>query len=305
MKDLFSWFVPNAASLLSGEVDGVLFFIFLLSLVILGTVAGLILFYLIRAWEKGGRKEASSDSLKPFHFTGLALGLFFLLGLIGIFVWGFKVFVSHQVVPRDPVEIEARVDDDGWTFGYDNGVSQKELVVPVDRPVNLHFHTEGKTQTLSVPDFRFKGEAVYGRKTTAWFQAEKTGSFPIIGTAENVKVVSLEDFEKWIQEGVAAQTQGSPAELGAKLYQQNACFTCHSVDGSPGVGPTWKGLYGTQEQLTDGTQVEVNDEYIKESILDPMAKVTKGFQPVMPPYQGMLTDEQIAAITAYIKTLKD
>jgi cytochrome c oxidase subunit 2 len=118
----------------------------------------------------------------------------------------------------------------------------------------------------------------------------------------HVKVVSAEEFEQWM--GANEYAGMAPAEVGQKLFAKYTCNTCHSVDGAKIVGPTMKGLWGREEKLADGSAVAVDENYVKESILNPMAKVVAGYPPVMPSFKGQLKDEQIDALIAYFKTLK-
>jgi cytochrome c oxidase subunit 2 len=120
-----------------------------------------------------------------------------------------------------------------------------------------------------------------------------------------VKVLSEEDYATWLEKAAVDIPEGvSLEEAGAELYKTKACITCHSIDGKPGVAPSFLGLYGIKEKLADGTEVLVDENYIRESIINPQAKVTMGFQPVMPTYQGVLKDRQIDALIAYLKSLK-
>jgi cytochrome c oxidase subunit 2 len=120
-----------------------------------------------------------------------------------------------------------------------------------------------------------------------------------------VKVLSEEDYEAWLTSAAADIPEGmSLEEAGAQLYTSKACATCHSIDGSPGVAPTFLGKYGSKEALVDGSEVLVDENYVRESILNPQAKIVQGYQPVMPTYQGVLTDRQIDALIAYMKTLQ-
>ena len=118
-----------------------------------------------------------------------------------------------------------------------------------------------------------------------------------------VKVVSPEEYAQWLEQSGAESTL-PPDQHGAELYKSKACFTCHTIDGSPSVGPTFKGVFGRTEKLTDGSTITVDENYIRQSILEPQSQVVNGFQPVMPTFQGVLKDSEIDALIAYLKTLK-
>ena len=121
-----------------------------------------------------------------------------------------------------------------------------------------------------------------------------------------VKVLSEADYNAWLEKSAVDIPEGmSLEEAGSQLYASKACITCHSVDGRPGVAPSFKGRFGTQQPMADGSRVMVDENYLRESILNPQAKVVEGYQPVMPTYQNVLKDRQIDALIAYIKSLKD
>ena len=166
-----------------------------------------------------------------------------------------------------------------------------------------------------VPDFRIKMDVLPNRYTTTWFTAIEPGEYQIFcaeycgkGHSEmlgKVTVKSETDYNSWLKKSVADIPEGmSLEEAGAKLYQSKACVTCHSIDGRPGVAPSFKGRFGKMENLANGETVLVDENYIRESILHPQAKVVAGFQPVMPTFQNVLTDRQIDALIAYIKSLQ-
>jgi cytochrome c oxidase subunit 2 len=118
-----------------------------------------------------------------------------------------------------------------------------------------------------------------------------------------VRVVTDEEFSNWLAENTVVSDL-PPVELGKELYTSKACFTCHTLDGSPSVGPTFLGIFGRSETLSDGTPIVVDENYLRESILEPQAKIVEGFQPVMPTYQGILKDEEIDALIAFLKEKK-
>jgi cytochrome c oxidase subunit 2 len=120
-----------------------------------------------------------------------------------------------------------------------------------------------------------------------------------------VKVLSEEEYTKWLTDAAVDIPEGvSLEDAGKQLFTSKACATCHSVDGTPGVAPSFLGKFGSKEKLVDGTEVLVDENYVRESILNPQSKVVLGYQPVMPTYQGVLTDRQIDALIAYMKSLK-
>ena len=120
-----------------------------------------------------------------------------------------------------------------------------------------------------------------------------------------VKVVTKNEFEQWLEETTVDTAGVSLVDFGARLYETKACNTCHSIDGRPGIGPSLKGRFGTQVQMQDGESLSVDENYLRESILNPAAKVAQGYQAVMPSYQGILKDREVDALVEYIKSLQE
>jgi len=214
------------------------------------------------------------------------------------------------------IEIKATGQKWFWTFDYQNGANSiNDLYVPVGEPVKLLMSSQDVIHSFFVPDFRVKMDVLPNRYTITWFEAINVGEYDIYcteycgkGHSEmlgKVMVLSKEDYSLWLEKAAIDIPEGvSLEEAGAELYQTKACITCHSIDGKPGVAPSFLGLFGSTEKLADGSEILVDENYIRESILNPQAKVTLGYQPVMPTYQGVLKDRQIDALIAYLKSLK-
>jgi cytochrome c oxidase subunit 2 len=199
-------------------------------------------------------------------------------------------------------------------FQYENGYTDDVLHVPVGRNVRVVINSVDVLHSLFLPTFRQKIDAVPGRYTEIWFQATKAGDFPIFcaeycGTSHSdmiTHVVVHEEggFEKWLAKAEELLDQMPPLELGTKMYNQQGCATCHSTDGSIKTGPSFQGLFGKTESLADGTTVTVDENYLRESILEPQAKVVQGFPPAMPTFKGKLSDKKIAGLIEFIKSHK-
>jgi cytochrome c oxidase subunit 2 len=184
----------------------------------------------------------------------------------------------------------------------------------VGQPVRMLINSVDVLHALYVPAFRVKMDAVPGRYTDLWFQATKTGEFPVFcteycGTSHSdmlarVVVHPPGGYEKWMEEQRKKLLDMPPAELGKVLFEKQGCNVCHTVDGTPKIGPTWKGLFGKTETFTDGTSGTADENYLRQSILEPNAKIVQGFPPSMPTYQGKLKDKEIDGIVEYIKSLK-
>jgi len=315
MSDTGTLFMPPAGSTLSSEVDSLFYFILYTAIVIFILVMGAIAFFMLKYRRKGAREltDGRDHNLKlEILWTVIPTLLVFV-----VFIWGFRTYIKMHVAPANAQEIKVTAQKWFWSFDYQNGYnSVNELVVPLGKPVKLLMSSQDVIHSFFVPDFRVKMDVLPNRYTQAWFEATQPGEFNIFcteycgkGHSEmlgKVTVLPQEEYATWIEKASADFPEGMALnEIGAKLYQSKACFTCHSVDGTISVGPSFKGVFGKTERLSDGSQNTVDENYIRESILNPQAKIVQGFQPVMPTYQGTLKDKEIDALIAYIKSLKE
>jgi cytochrome c oxidase subunit 2 len=209
------------------------------------------------------------------------------------------------------MEVTATARMWSWTFAYANGKTSPQLFVPVGRPVNVILVSTDVNHGFFIPAFRVKRDVVPGMKNQAWFVADRPGSFDLFcsqycGTGHSAMITTVEalpaaEFAAWLQEGAGG---GAAAPLdGKKLATDKGCLGCHSLDGSPGVGPTFKGIMGRQVMVVSGGKerlVTADEEYLRRSILDPHADVVKGFQPIMPAYAD-LSREELEALVAFVK----
>jgi cytochrome c oxidase subunit 2 len=198
-----------------------------------------------------------------------------------------------------------------WKFQHLDGQREiNELHVPAGRAVRLTGTSEDVIHSFFVPAFRLKADVIPGRYTTLWFNATKPGRYHLFcaeycgtkhsGMIGTVVVMDPTEYQAWLSGGAA---EGSLASQGQKLFQDLACITCHRSDGQ-GRGPNLEGVFGSRVEFADGSQAVADEAYIRESILSPTAKVTAGFQPVMPTFQGLVTEEQLIALVEYVKSLK-
>jgi cytochrome c oxidase subunit 2 len=201
-----------------------------------------------------------------------------------------------------------------WNFRYPNGYDDDNLHVPVDEPIRLTMTSKDVIHSLFVPAFRIKQDVVPGRYTQAWFRATAPGEYDLecteyCGTEHSEMVAKVivhpqGEFEQWLEEAQRKAQNLPPAERGRNLYLKRGCSACHSTDGTTKQGPSFLGIYGHPVKLATGQEVMVDDNYIRESIVNPSAKIVAGFEDRMNPYQGLLSDDDITAIIAYLKTLK-
>jgi len=309
--------LPEEASDLAGRVDSVIWFVTIISLVSFFLVTVLLVYFAIRYRRRNEDEE--TPYITGNHFLEILWTIIPSILVMAIFVYGFVVFKHMRTPPADALEINVVGRQWLWQFQYDNGKSTlNELYVQQDRPVKLVMRSQDVIHSFFVPAFRVKQDLVGGMYTYLWFTPTKVGVFDLFcaeycGTGHSamlakVYVMSPEVYERWekgeeVKEEKAVVSLPS-AERGEKLYKERGCNACHSVDGTNLVGPTWKGVFGHEVVLQDGTKVTVDENYIRKSILEPQAQIVKGYQPVMPSFKGILSDEDISAIITYIKTLK-
>ncbi len=234
-----------------------------------------------------------------------------LLLIAAFFVQGARVWADMQVVPRGAFPIRVALEEKGWSFTYPNNFTSGELHLPLDRPVRFAFKGGARAYTFAVPAFRLQVPVALGQDNAAWVQPTLAGEFDLRTTIDAGPGSSIQllvhpegGFDTWYEEISGPSLKLPPLELGQKSYQMRGCTQCHTIDGSKLVGPSFKGFLARQHKLKDGTIVEPTDEYIKESIQDPSAKVIEGFEPVMPSFRAKLKDQEIAGLAAYIKSLQ-
>jgi cytochrome c oxidase subunit 2 len=305
------YWMPTSASTFAADVDGLYYFLFWLSVVSAVGIFLAMLIFVVK-YKAKGREENEVGDDSNHHNTALEItwSVIPLFICIGIFVWGFKGFVEMRTPPKDTVEIHVQGQKWNWVFTYASGKVDNKLHVPVDKDVRVIIQSVDVLHSLYIPAFRTKMDAVPGRYTDLWFRATKEGNYPVFcaeycGTSHSDMITEAVvhkpgEFEAWVNESEDLP----PLELGEKLYGMQGCKTCHTIDGSPAVGPSWKGIWGSDRKLADGSTVKVDENYITESINNPTAKIADGFAPSMPTYQGKLSDKEINGIVEYIKSLK-
>lgn len=312
MGRLFDFMVPEAKSPTAYHTDALYHFINEVSFILLLGITFVIIFSAIKYRRK------SEDDKTPVIRGNNALEITWtvipLLLVLTVFAWGYKGFLYLQAVPDDAYEIKATAQKWSWNFQYSNGaVSPGELHVPAGQPIKLVMQSRDIIHSFFVPDYRIKQDVLPNRYTYVWFNALEPGESHIFcaeycGTDHSemlAKVVAHDpdDFETWLANANTGKSD-DPVEHGESLITINGCQSCHSTDGSSGIGPSFKGIWGEDVTLTDGSTVKVDENYIRESILEPQAKIVKGYEAVpMTSFKGILDDEEIDSIIEYIKTL--
>jgi cytochrome c oxidase subunit II len=301
-------FFPEQASVQAGQVDAVYFFMVAVAAFFSLLIAGLIVVFAVkyRRREDDGIGVAIHGSL-----TLELLWTFVPLGIVMVmFVWGAKVFFDLYRPPAGAMEIFVVGKQWMWKVQHMEGQREiNELHVPVGRPVKLIMGSEDVLHSYYIPAFRVKADVIPGRYNTMWFTANKPGQYHLFcaeycGTRHSGmigRIIAMEppDFQEWLSVGRAAD---SPVAAGAKLFQDLVCNTCHTGD-TQGRGPVLNGVYGKPVQLQGGGTVIADDAYIRESIMNPQAKIVAGFQPAMPTFQGLVTEEQLLQLIAYVRSL--
>jgi len=312
MNLLNKFLLPPEKTAHAVEVDKIFNFINVSSLILLAGIVVAILYFVIKYRRK------SENDMPPVIRENVKLEITWtvvpMILVFFIFGWGFQSFMKIHTPPDNTYEIHVTGQQWLWRFTYPNGAtSTGDLHVPVNRPVKLIMESNDVIHSFFVPDFRIKQDVLPNRYTELWFNVKETGESDLFcaeycGTGHSdmtgkVIAQSEDDFQNWLASAKSPQKNSnmSPAEYGKQLVQQNACLTCHSLDGSEKVGPTWKGLWGRTVTLSNGNTLKADADYIHESIVDPKAKVVEGFNPVMPSFKGQLNDDQINAIIQFIK----
>lgn len=300
---------PTAASTYAGDVDALYFFLVALTafftILIAVLVAAFALKYRRRHPNEVGAGITGSHSLELL-WTIIPLGITMV-----IFFWAASVYFQIYRVPRGAMEIYVTGKQWMWKVQHPDGRREiNELHVPVGRPVKLIMGSEDVIHSFFVPAFRMKMDVVPGKITNVWFQPTKPGRYHLFCTEYcglqhskmigSVYVMEPADFQAWLAGGTGAED--SPVQAGEKLFADLACNTCHRDD-ALARAPQLKGLFGHEVKLQDGSTVIADENYIRESILNPQAKIVAGFQPLMPTYQGVASEEQILQLIAYIRSL--
>lgn len=229
---------------------------------------------------------------------------------MGIFAWGADLYFDIERPPRNAVDVYVIAKQWMWKIQYTDGRREiNALHVPVGTPVVLNMTSQDAIHSFYVPDFRIKQDVLPDRYTTVWFQAERPGKYHLFcaeycgakhsGMIGWVYAMNREDYQRWLAQGAA---EGSLASTGEKYFHQFGCSNCHHFDGH-GPCPDLRGLYGRQVLITGGPPVIADESYIRESIIKPKAKIVEGFADIMPTFDGQLTEDQLMALVAYVKSI--
>jgi cytochrome c oxidase subunit 2 len=307
---------PNASSVAT-EMDLLYLFIAAVSAFFVVLVAALVLVFAIK-FRRRHPDEVGADIHGSLILELSWTIVPFILAMI-MFVWGADLFFRLSRPPVDSMDIFVVGKQWMWKVQHPTGVREiNQMHVPVGRNVRVTLGSEDVIHDYAIPAFRVKMDAVPGKLTTLWFKATVPGTYHLFcmeycgtnhaGMIGEVIAMTPEDYEAWLAAGgtVATGPVLTPVEAGQQLFNgQFACNTCHKEDGS-GLGPPLSGVFGSTVTLADGRTVVADDNYLRESIMNPSAKIVRGFPSpsLMPTFQGQATEEQIMSLIAYVKSLK-
>ncbi|HXZ32687.1 MAG TPA: cytochrome c oxidase subunit II [Terriglobales bacterium] len=298
---------PARASTGAGNVDALFIFLVLLAGFMSLAIFTMIVVFALKYRNRPGHGAQQIEGSVPLEVTWSAVPLAIFMVIFG---WGAVIYFQERTPPRGADEIYVVAKQWMWKLEHEQGQREiNELHVPVGRDVKLIMTSQDVIHSFYVPAFRIKQDVLPGRYTTAWFRATKPGVYHLFcaeycGTAHSGmigQIVVLEPalYQAWLSGGT---TSGSLAANGETIFQQLGCPTCHRFD-IQGRGPNLQGIFDRPVLLEDGRTVVADENYIRESILSPSAKIVNGFKPIMPTFQGLVSEEQLAALVAYIKSL--
>jgi cytochrome c oxidase subunit 2 len=313
---------------LSNPADDTFFFILGISVTFLVVNTAIMIYFVMRYSR---RRNPHAEDVKENLTLEIIWTVVPTILVLAIFFVGWKGFQYMRTVPPDAMPVKVTARQWSWTFTYENGKEDNVLRVPVRKPIKLLITSADVLHSLFIPAYRIKEDCVPGMETHLWFLPDQLGSYDLFCTEycgvghsnmiTKVEVMPQKDFDAWYTgETKAAEAEekkpvarehakkAAPASAeGAKLIEIKGCVACHTTDGTPKIGPTFKGVFGKKEiVIRDGKEREitVDEAFIKQTLLHPEIDRVKGFPPLMPSQQGQLTDAEINAIIEYIKSLK-
>ena len=307
-----SWIplVPDSASSFSWSVDALYFYLSGVTLFFTLLISAVLIFFVIRY-----RRRTPYEIPRPVAGSHKLETLWTIIPFIiamTMFGWGAQVYFEQYKAPANAMEVY--VVGKQWMWKIQHATGQREinqLHVPVGRKVRLIMTSEDVIHDFFVPAFRTKADVVPGKYTMLWFEATKPGTYHLFcaeycgmnhsGMIGSVIVMEPREFDNWLSGNTGSMT---PAAAGQQLYQTLGCASCHGANGEGGRGPALVGIFGKDTPLQNGQSVRVDEPYLRESILNPQAKMVVGFGPIMPTFQGQVSEEQLVQLMAFIKSLQ-
>lgn len=301
---------PEQASTFAWQVDALYFYLILVSVVFMIPILAAIFIFVIRYRER--ERYATPDAIHGSVVLELGWSIVPFIVSMTIFLGGAIVYFNQYRTPNDP-DMSVYVVGKQWMWKFQHETGQREineLHVPVGRKIKLTMTTEDVLHDLFIPAFRTKWDVVPGRYSYLWFEPTKPGKYHLFcaeycglnhsGMGGYVYVMEQRDFDNWLAGNVA---DGTPVEVGRDLFENKlGCASCHA-GGADQRGAKLEGIYNKEVKLVGGQTVVADDAYIRNSILNPSSQIVEGYQPIMPTFKGQVTEEQLVALVAYIKSL--
>jgi cytochrome c oxidase subunit II len=310
--------LPPQASSVAKRIDWLHYSVILTTFAGVALVAAIAAYFVIR-YRRRDNAPTPRIVAPPWLEGGVIVVL--LAMFIGWWVVGFLQYRELETAPSNAIPVYVTAKQWMWKFQYPDGPSSTDvLVVPVNQPIKLIMQSRDVIHSFYVPAFRIKQDVVPGRATTAWFEAIAPGTYDIectqyCGTRHSLmrgQVVALPaaQFEVWRSSAEPDHFGGKGDGSGLAAYGRvvaadHGCLRCHTLDGTPSIGPTWLASFGRTRRLTDGTDVLIDEEYLTESMMEPSSQIAAGFQPVMPSYRSQLAPADVAAIVELVRSLRD
>jgi len=293
---------------MAGNVDALYIFLLIVSGLMTLLIFTTVIYFAARYRHRQGVPAEQIEGSNKLEITWTTIPF---LVFIAIFFWSATIYFKARTPPRDSTEVYVVAKQWMWKIEHAEGQREiNELHVPVGRDVKLILTSQDVIHSFFVPAFRMKQDVLPGRYTIAWFRATKPGTYHLFcsqycgtqhsGMIGNVVVMEPAQYEAWMSGG----SSGPLSATGEKIFAELGCATCHRTD-TQGRGPNLQGVFGRPVMLDDGRTVIADENYVRESILDPGAKVVQGFKPVMPTFQGLVSEEQLNALIAYVKSLSN
>ena len=320
-----TFWLPKAVNSAADDSDFMFYAVLALTIFFSVGITITTVYFVIKYRHRPGHKAQPSAA----HNDAMEITWTVIPTIITVFLfwYGWKSYINVVTPPQKAVEINVLAWRWTWQFTHDNGVTDSDLHIPVDTPVRLVMTSKDVLHAFYAPAMRVKQDIIPRRYTYTWFQATKPGTYRLTcaeycGTAHAemgcqqtdantgaclrravVVVHERGDYERYLADKDAEGTKLPPAELGKKLFEKN-CSACHTVDGTPRVGPSFFKSFGTTISLADSSKITVDENYIRESLMSPASKARPGYPPSMPSFEGQLKEAEIRGLIEYIKSLK-
>jgi cytochrome c oxidase subunit II len=305
---------------MSNPADDTFFFILGIAVTLLVVNTAVMIYFVIRYNRK---RNPNAEDVKENLTLEIIWTVVPTILVLAIFFVGWKGFQYMRTVPPGAMPVKVVARQWSWTFTYENGKEDSVLRVPVRQPVKLLITSADVLHSLFIPAYRIKEDCVPGMDTYLWFLPDELGSYDLFCTEycgvghhemiTKVEVMPEKEFNAWYQGKAEEAEAGGKTEKkkeralpGVALLEVKGCLACHTTDGTPKIGPTFKGMFGRKEAvIRNGKEREivVDEAFVKQTLLEPELDRVKGYPPIMPSQKGLLTDEQIEEIIEYLKTL--